>query len=391
MTNKYVGLEQYKRGIDSIKKYIDKSIPYEKIQKLITIPADTVLEIYNGSGGMEFDKPSDIDLNCSFVVNYNNVDTNCVIKNAEFGNFISCVNDDIDIIFVPGYDINQNINENKMVVSISRLDSDITPTDLVLKQIEANYLKNKCLKDDVAIKNSITIGTRNAENDIGLYSFSNGRLNTVSGPNSHAEGLRCTASGVDSHAEGYRATALGENSHAEGNSTEASGNASHAEGEYTTASGNASHAEGSNTIASGYNSHAEGSGTIAKGDNSHTQGKYNIEDTNNKYAHIVGNGTYSARSNAHTLDWSGNAWYAGQVEGTNLPYNISSRVLATIPANTINLDTEITATNISLNNDRRYYIEFLGIKKLCSLSLDDEYDENVIICSINNYTTVQLI
>ena len=38
-----------------------------------------------------------------------------------------------------------------------------------------------------------------------------------------------------------------------------------------------------------------------------------------KYAHIVGNGeSNSARSNAHTLDWDGNAWFAGTVEGTAL-------------------------------------------------------------------------
>lgn len=31
-----------------------------------------------------------------------------------------------------------------------------------------------------------------------------------------------------------------------------------------------------------------------------------------KYAHIVGNGTADiARSNAHTLDWDGVPWYAG--------------------------------------------------------------------------------
>ena len=46
------------------------------------------------------------------------------------------------------------------------------------------------------------------------------------------------------------------------------------------------------------------------------QGQFNIEDTADKYAHIVGNGTNDIkRSNAHTLDWSGNAWYAGTVEG----------------------------------------------------------------------------
>lgn len=61
-------------------------------------------------------------------------------------------------------------------------------------------------------------------------------------------------------------------------------------------------------------SHAEGRGTIAAGIYSHAQGKYNIEDTQNKYAHIVGNGTSaSARSNAYTLDWQGYGWFAGGV------------------------------------------------------------------------------
>ena len=80
-----------------------------------------------------------------------------------------------------------------------------------------------------------------------------------------------------------------------------------------------SHAEGLNTTASGNYSHAEGYITTARGDYSHAEGKYSIEDTANKYAHIVGNGTsVTSRSNAHTLDWSGNAWFAGTVEGKAL-------------------------------------------------------------------------
>ena len=78
------------------------------------------------------------------------------------------------------------------------------------------------------------------------------------------------------------------------------------------ASGDASHAEGDNTTASGDCAHAEGEGTTARGSRSHVQGKYNIEDTEEKYAHIVGNGiTQYSRSNAHTLDWSGLGWFAG--------------------------------------------------------------------------------
>ena len=125
------------------------------------------------------------------------------------------------------------------------------------------------------------------------------------------------ASGEYSHAEGKETTASGSTSHAEGQSAVASGHYSHAEGYYTTASGSTSHAEGYYTTASGHYSHAEGYYTKASSLNQHVQGKYNIEDTTNTYAHIVGNGaSITARSNAHTLDWSGNAWYAGSVEGT---------------------------------------------------------------------------
>ena len=78
--------------------------------------------------------------------------------------------------------------------------------------------------------------------------------------------------------------------------------------------GSYSHAEGNNTTASGSISHAEGQSTTASGSVQHVQGKYNIIDTSSKYAHIVGNGINSdSRSNAHTLDWDGNAWFAGDV------------------------------------------------------------------------------
>ena len=94
------------------------------------------------------------------------------------------------------------------------------------------------------------------------------------------------------------------------------GDYSFTEGYNTTASGPASHAEGNNTTASAWSSHAEGFGTKASSDHQHVQGKYNIEDAAHTYAHIVGNGdSETALSNAHTLDWSGNAWFAGTIEG----------------------------------------------------------------------------
>lgn len=113
-------------------------------------------------------------------------------------------------------------------------------------------------------------------------------------------------------------TAIGSNSTAFGIDTTASGSCSHAEGYGTTASGGDSHAEGANSEASGANSHTEGYGTKASSTNQHVQGRYNIEDSSNTYADIIGNGTNKKRSNAATVDWSGNAWYAGTVEGTAL-------------------------------------------------------------------------
>ena len=94
--------------------------------------------------------------------------------------------------------------------------------------------------------------------------------------------------------------------------------------EENVASGENSHAEGSFTEASGNSSHVEGIGNIAIQEAQHVQGKFNIPDNiEPHYTHIVGNGTsYTERSNAHTLDCEGNAWYSGDVyvgstSGTN--------------------------------------------------------------------------
>ncbi len=97
---------------------------------------------------------------------------------------------------------------------------------------------------------------------------------------------------------------------------------SHAEGQFTSASGDYSHTEGVLTKANGFCAHSEGENTLATGKNQHVQGILNIEDKENKYSHIVGNGHYDTdeygfmypvRSNSHTLDWDGNGWYLGDV------------------------------------------------------------------------------
>ena len=142
---------------------------------------------------------------------------------------------------------------------------------------------------------------------LGVYAQAFGFETVASGEYSHAEGRGTKASGLWSHAEGWNTQALNDDSHAEGHNT--------------VASGYYSHAEGLNTTASGYCSHAEGRNTTASGNTQHVQGKYNVRDTT--LAHIVGNGSSdSNKSNAHTLDWQGNAWFAGDVytgstSGTN--------------------------------------------------------------------------
>lgn len=201
---------------------------------------------------------------------------------------------------------------------------------------------------------------RKAETTIGTNSVAEGMFVTASERCSHAEGYGTEASGSNSHAEGYKTEASGSDSHAEGNYTIASGGQSHAEGYYTTASecgshaegyktvasGWQSHAEGNNTTASGYYAHSEGAGTeasetcahaegsgcnakaryshaegyrtISGGVYQHTEGKYNVEDGEGKYAHIVGGGSSDTdRKNIHTLDWSGNAVFAGNVTDGN--------------------------------------------------------------------------
>lgn len=163
---------------------------------------------------------------------------------------------------------------------------------------------------------SYVVGGKNVTAGLGAEVF-NVYTNIASGAYSHAEGYNTIASGTGSHAEGYTTTASNNYSHAEGYNATASGAYTHAEGYNTVASGGTSHAEGSNTNSSGICSHAEGLRTIANGNYQHVQGQYNIANAN--LAHIIGNGASdTSRSNAHTIDWKGNAWFAGNVECDNI-------------------------------------------------------------------------
>ena len=121
------------------------------------------------------------------------------------------------------------------------------------------------------------------------------------------------------------------------------------------ASGEYSHAEGSWTKASGQYSHAEGNNTTARSMSQHVQGEYNIVDaegsagSRGKYAHIVGNGTsLMDRSNAHTLDWGGNAWFHGEIKvGGTSQDDEDAKTLATVESVTALVGDTPVASQIS--------------------------------------------
>lgn len=153
--------------------------------------------------------------------------------------------------------------------------------------------------------------------------------------------------------EGCKNIASGDYSHAEGSNNTASGYYSHAEGYKNIASGDESHAEGLNNTASGDKSHAEGAYNKASGYATHVQGKYNIiqqvtgPSYLGKYCHIVGNGTSeTARSNAHTLDWNGNAWFAGDVYTGGTAMDSGAKKLATeVPVSTADNGKVLSVVN----------------------------------------------
>lgn len=179
-----------------------------------------------------------------------------LLVSEEMDNVITC---SIDNYFIQLFN-----NTEAPALFINKINIDDTTTDtftdLIIYEEEIKCLDNKYLDTDLVLQNSI----------------SSGRIGKV-------------------------------------------GMGSSAIGTQVEASGNGSHAEGGGTTASGDFSHAEGYGSKASSQFQHVQGKYNIEDKARKYAHIVGNGAGDAkRSNAHTLDWQGNAWYSGKLsqEGT---------------------------------------------------------------------------
>ena len=131
-----------------------------------------------------------------------------------------------------------------------------------------------------------------------LYSFAINR-GIASGSNSIAIGGKVTGMS-QTEASATASIAIGQSTFASGQQSISIGAGNTASGTGTLAIGNLNEVSGNWSVSVGYR-------TKASSANQYVFGKDNIEDTTGTYLFILGNGTSgSARSNAMTVDWSGN-------------------------------------------------------------------------------------
>lgn len=151
----------------------------------------------------------------------------------------------------------------------------------------------------------------------------------------------CKAKGYQSFAAGYQAE-VGSNGYtgvAIGYQAKTEGSEGVSIGSYNEAKGGQSLALGCHSSTSAYNTIAIGYYAKASSSYQTAMGKYNIEDTESKYALIFGGGEYSTPKNIFTLDWNGNAWFAGSILNQNGE-----------DINGINIATDSTFTTLSDGN-----------------------------------------
>lgn len=243
------------------------------------------------------------------------IDTNFEAPTYEAGNRICITNG-------AKYDYNDTTNTAKVVSvtnNIITYEGNIGFTSIATEDIEGLSIDDYSLfvieQPDVGIvevrQGAAAFGV--ISNSLGLYSFAEGGAASAIGNYSHAEGLY-TEANYASHAEGSNTKAYGQASHAEGQGTTALGSGSHAQGLASQSIGDYSHAGGTHSKANKGNSFAHGLNVIANKDRQFVFGQYNIQDTEDKYAHIIGWGwADNNRINIHTVDTAGNAWYKKDV------------------------------------------------------------------------------
>lgn len=116
----------------------------------------------------------------------------------------------------------------------------------------------------------------------------------------------------DNHVFGEGNNISGSYNYAMGTNNEVYGTSNYSYGTYNTIKG--AKIEETNAYNMCRNAITVGKYLIASSNNQFVQGFYNTEDTEGKYAYIFGGGTgTSARKNLYTLDWDGNAVFAGDI------------------------------------------------------------------------------
>lgn len=347
-------------SIETFKKYVDDAkVAYVKSEtECVSIDTSTMKDSFvNNSYTYQQDAVSYLEEGIEYHVEVNGVRYRCLCINNIPGKDIV-----YETIYVQGDGFSLTIN-NKVGYSNNKYSEDVTKSSVAIElsdtllqnppiikviKMDIQYMPTYLMPKDLDILNSLGM---NRIGKIGTGSVSLGYNNVANNDFSTALGVNTSATAPATLAHGGHCVASANYSHAEGYGAESSGMYSHSEGIMTLATGQGAHAEGFYTVASGLRSHAEGSYTLASSQYQHVEGKFNVEDTANKYAHIVGNGTSkTARKNAYTLDWSGNAWFAGKVtqEGTptdnkdlvNKKYVDDVKASITVPTKTSELTND---------------------------------------------------
>lgn len=323
-TLEYTPTENYH---PATKKYVDDNrIGYIKSETVgETIDTSTMINSFNNNSYIyESNNVTYLEMGKEYHVIVNGVRYRALCINNMPGNdqiyetiIVTGDGFSISIINKMGYNTKYYTDNTKCAYEIKLSDELLAapPTIQILK-MDIEYIPTYLMPKDLEILNSISV---NRIGDIGTGSAAIGYKNTASNDFTFAMGIQTTASAPGAHAEGGLTVANASYSHAEGFKSASTGEYSHVEGIVCESSGQGSHAEGYYTVASGQRSHSEGCFTEAASQYQHVQGKYNVVDSKGVYAHIVGNGTgKNNRHNAHTLDWQGNAWFAGKLtqEGT---------------------------------------------------------------------------
>ena len=172
--------------------------------------------------------------------------------------------------------------ESGAIIATSNFAGDHTFTIYEMTE-NVKKLDEKYLPDAV----SEAVNKMDKQDPFGYGSFSMNRNRGVS------VGEYSSTLGKDCSAEGDYAVSMGRLSVADGESSCAIGSVAEAYGDYSVAIGRY---------------------VTTRGEHSYVIGKYNNEyNDDNRYCLVVGNGVSNKWSDAHTLDWEGNAWYSGDV------------------------------------------------------------------------------